>query len=79
MLSFPKSFVDADRFRSCFAPFLVEGDVAMTPRQLAVVENADIRELCKAVSEEEDTGRIRLLLDELYCVLDERQFLAALL
>jgi hypothetical protein len=51
----------------------------MTPRQIAVVENADPRELCKAVSEEEDPGRIRLLLDELYCILDERQLLAALL
>jgi hypothetical protein len=74
-----KRLVHGDRFRFCFAPFPVEGDVAMTPRQIAVVENADARELCKAVSEEEDPAKIRLLLDELYYILDERQFLAALL
>ncbi len=43
------------------------------------VVSSDVRELCKAVSEEEDPGRMKLLLDALYDVLDERQLMAALL
>ncbi len=42
------------------------------------VTNSDVRELCKAVSEEEDSERMKVLLDELLRVLDERQLLAAL-
>jgi len=40
--------------------------------------NSDVRELCKAVSEEQDSERMKALLDELLRVLDERQLLAAL-
>jgi hypothetical protein len=40
--------------------------------------NSDVRELCKAVSEEEDSERMKALLDELLRVLEERQLLAAL-
>jgi len=43
------------------------------------VVNSDVRELCKAVSEEEDSERMNFLLDELLRVLDERQLVAALL
>ncbi len=43
------------------------------------VVSSDVRELCKAVSEEEDSERLKLLLDELLRVLDERQLVAALL
>ena len=51
----------------------------MTPCQIAAFENNSVRELCKAVSEEKDPARMKLLLDELYCALDERQLLASLL
>ncbi len=40
--------------------------------------NSDVRELCKAVSQEEDSERMKVLLDELLRILDERQLLAAL-
>src|SRR5437867_2153353 len=43
------------------------------------VVSSDLRELCNAVSEEEDSGRMKLLLDALYDLLDERQLMAALL
>jgi hypothetical protein len=43
------------------------------------VVNSDVRELCKAVLEEEDSERLKVLLDELLRVLDERQLAAALL
>ena len=35
--------------------------------------NSDIRQLCRAVSEEQDSKQISALLDELQRVLDERQ------
>jgi len=57
----------------------VEVEIAMTPCQIAAFENNSVRELCKAVSEEKDPARMKLLLDELYCALDERQLLASLL
>jgi len=50
----------------------------MTPREVAFMQNTHVRELCKSVSEEEDSGRIKFLLDELYCLLDERELLASL-
>ena len=40
--------------------------------------NPDVRELCKAVSEEQDSERVKALLDELLGILEERQLLAAL-
>jgi len=43
------------------------------------VVSSDVRKLFKAVSEEEDPGRMKLLLDALFDVLDERQLMAALL
>jgi len=44
-----------------------------------VAQNAKLRELCRCVSEEMDSERMKLLLDELYLVLDERELLASLL
>jgi len=43
------------------------------------VVNSEVRELCKAVSQEQDSERLKRLLDELLTVLDERQLLASLL
>jgi hypothetical protein len=45
----------------------------------AVPVNSDVRQLCKAVSEEEDSKQMMVLLDELLRVLDERQENALLL
>jgi hypothetical protein len=42
-------------------------------------ENCDVRQLCKAVSEEQDAERVNALLDELTEVLDERQLAQSLL
>ena len=44
----------------------------------SVVVSSDVRQLCKAVSEEQDSKRLKALLDELLRVLDEHQLLAAL-
>ena len=38
----------------------------------------DVRRLCKAVSEEDDSARVQSLLDELLDVLEERQLIASL-
>jgi hypothetical protein len=46
-------------------------------RQIA--QNTKLRELCRCVSEEVDSGRMKLLLDELYRALDERELLTSLL
>lgn len=43
------------------------------------VVNYEVRELCKAVSQEQDSERLKTLLDELLTTLDERQLLASLL
>jgi type III secretory pathway component EscV len=43
------------------------------------VVNSEVRELCKAVSQEEDSERLKRLLDELLSMLDERQLMASLL
>jgi hypothetical protein len=40
---------------------------------------SEVRELCKAISQEEDPERLSVLLDELLRVLDERQLMLALL
>jgi hypothetical protein len=72
-------YAGGDRFRPSFAPFSIEGDIAMMPGLIAVDENTNLRELCKAVSEEEDSGTVKLLLDELYRALDERELLVSLL
>ena len=50
----------------------------MTPPRNAPVQNTNVRELCKSVLEEEDSSRMKLLLDELYRALDERELLASL-
>ena len=39
---------------------------------------SDVRRLCKAVSEEEDAARVKILLDELLQILDERRLIASL-
>ena len=51
----------------------------MTPRQIVLVQNSDVRELCKSLLEEEDSARMKLLLDELHRALDERELLTSLL
>ena len=43
------------------------------------IVNSDVRELCKAASQEDDPERMKVLLDEWTRVLDERLLLAALL
>lgn len=50
-------------------------------RKAKVMESVvsfEIRQLCKAVSEEENSERLKVLLDDLLRVLDERQLVAAL-
>ncbi len=39
----------------------------------------DVRELCKAISTEQNPNRMKVLLDQLLRVLDEREERAALL
>ena len=51
----------------------------MTPPRNTLVQNTDVRELSESVLGEEDSSQIKLLLDELYCELDERELLASLL
>ena len=43
------------------------------------VVNSEVRELCRAVSQEQDSERLKRLVDELLTTLDERQLLASLL
>lgn len=50
-----------------------------TPSEITLVQDATLRELGRSVSEEEDLGRMKLLLDELYRASDERELLASLL
>jgi hypothetical protein len=45
--------------------------------ELAV--KSDVRRLCKAVWEEQDSTRLRALLDELLQILEERQLATLLL
>jgi len=40
---------------------------------------SELRELCRSVAQEEDPGRIRVLLDQLLRILDERELLVSLL
>jgi hypothetical protein len=40
---------------------------------------SEVRELCKAVAEERDPNRIRMLLDTLLQALNERELLLSLL
>jgi len=56
----------------------MEGGYAGVKLMEAVV-NSEVRELCKAVSQEEDSERLKSLLDELLTVLEERQLVASLL
>jgi hypothetical protein len=59
---------------------LNDGDSSMTtPSEITLVQDAILRELGRSVSEEEDLGRMKLLLDELYRASDERELLASLL
>jgi hypothetical protein len=46
---------------------------------MEAVINSEIRELCRAVLQEEDSGRVKTLLDQLLGLLEERQLLASLL
>ena len=46
---------------------------------MEAVVNSEVRELCMALSQEQDSERLKRLLDELLTVLDERQLLASLL
>jgi hypothetical protein len=42
------------------------------------VVNREVRQLCKAVSEEQEPRQLKVLLDQLLQVLDERMLLASL-
>ena len=55
----------------------VNGKVGVNAMESVV--DSEVRELCKAVSQEQDSERLKRLLDELLTVLDERQLLASLL
>jgi hypothetical protein len=48
-------------------------------KNMEPVVNSEVRQLCRAVSQEQDSERLKRLLDELLTVLDERQLLASLL
>jgi hypothetical protein len=48
-------------------------------KSMESIVNPEVRELCRAVSQEQDSERLKRLLDELLTVLDERQLLASLL
>jgi hypothetical protein len=43
------------------------------------VTDRELRSLCKSVSEEQDPGRMNVLLDRLLQILEERELLASLL
>jgi hypothetical protein len=43
------------------------------------VTDRELRSLCKSVAEEQDPGRMKVLLDRLLQILEERQLLASLL
>lgn len=45
----------------------------------SMINNSEVLELCKAVSQEEDSERLKSLVDELLSALDERQLMASLL
>ena len=40
--------------------------------------NSEVRRLCRAVAEEQDADRLRVLLDDLLLALNERELLASL-
>jgi RNA binding exosome subunit len=75
----PFSHLD-DRFFLHLPPSFSEGGNRMTPLEVALVQNTNVRKLCKSVLSvlEEDNYRMKLLLDELYRALDERELLASL-
>ncbi|HEY7354197.1 MAG TPA: hypothetical protein VH596_15630 [Terriglobales bacterium] len=43
------------------------------------VINSEVRQLCKAVSEEQDSERLKTLLETLTEILDERMLVASLI
>ena len=43
------------------------------------VINSEVRQLCKAVSEEQDSERLKALLERLTEMLDERMLVASLI
>ena len=53
--------------------------IGMGAKGMEPVVNSEVRELCRAVSQEQDSERLKRLLDELLTTLDERQLLASLL
>lgn len=53
--------------------------IYMGAKAMEPVVNSEVRELCRAVSQEQDSERLKRLLDELLTTLDERQLLASLL
>jgi hypothetical protein len=46
---------------------------------MELVVKSDVRHLCKAVWEEQDSSRLQALLDELLQILEERQLATLLL
>jgi hypothetical protein len=43
------------------------------------VINSEVRQLCKAVSEEQDSERLKTLIEKLTEILDERMLVASLI
>jgi hypothetical protein len=82
----PKEFFDRNYPHPCgvFSRRTFGRDIARTIKSMGAkamepVINTEVRELCRAVSQEKDSERLKRLVDELLTVLDERQLLASLL
>ena len=52
--------------------------VGMQETNMEPVVNREVRQLCKAVAEEQEPTRVRQLLDQLLETLDERLLMASL-
>jgi hypothetical protein len=73
------------RKESCFGPETIRRGQGLPDVEIAAWERvmeaiiSELRELCRSVAQEEDPGRIRVLLDQLLRILDERELLVSLL
>ena len=52
---------------------------AMQEGNMEPVVNREVRQLCRAVAEEQEPTQVRMLLDQLLEILDERLLMASLL
>jgi hypothetical protein len=66
-------------FGICLATWKAERESRFMESVVHSEVNSEVRELCKAVSQEEDPEQMESLLDELLSMLDERQLMASLL